>query len=128
MSKISEENYGTDIACDYRIKSVANRKQALEWIARVVMMKEIDIRTIEMKDFLSYHDGTQTKIIDKFASIPDFVNEYIKSEYAGVGISGRLDNVSIDLGINLNTQKIVLVLSAKDAPYLEKIESLLGLI
>ena len=127
MSKFSETNYGTDIVCGYNIKSVVSRAQALEWIAKVVMMKKIDIHTIEMKDFLSYHDGTQTKIIDRFASITDFVNEYINSGYIGVGISGLLDNISFDLGINLDTQKIVLVLSAEDAPYFKKIESFLGL-
>ena len=127
MSKFSEENDGTTIFCEYNIKSVVSRKQALKWIATVVMMKEADIHTIEMTDFLSYHDGTQTKILHKIASIPDFVNEYIKSEYIGVDISGLLDNVSFDLLINLDTQEVVLSLSAEDAPYLEKIESLLGL-
>ncbi len=127
MSKISETNYGTDIVCGYNIKSVDNRAQALEWIAQVVMMKEVDVHTIEMKDFLSYHDGSQTKMIDRFASITDFVNENMSSDYVGVGVSGLINGVSFDLGINLDTQKIVLVLSAEDAPHFEKMESLLGL-
>lgn len=127
MSKISETNYGTDIVYGYNIKSVNNREQALEWIAQVVMMNEVDVHTIEMKDFLSYHDGSQTKMIDRFASITDFVNEYIDSDYIGVGVSGLLDGISFDLGINLDTQKIVLVLSADVAIHLKKIELLLGL-
>ena len=127
MSKISETNCGTDIICRYNIKSVNNRAKALEWIAHVVMRKEIDVHTIEMNDFLSYHDGSQTKIINSFVSVTDFVNEYMNSEYMGVGVSGQLNNVSFDLGINLDTQKIVLVLSVENAQYLEKMELTLGL-
>ena len=127
MSKISEINYGTDIVFKYLVKGITDRRLALKWIANVIIEGKIDIHKVEAEDFLNYHDGTKTKNIKAIDSIDKFVKEYEETNYKAINITATVAGMPFLIGINLDTQIIILSYQTKYNLQYEYLEKLLKL-
>lgn len=128
MAIIGETKYPDCIFRKYKIESVTNDEQALEWIGRVILMKEFEIINIRMEDFRSYHDGTESKDIDMIESVESFVREFLHSGYIAVMVDASIDDKSISITVNMDKYFIMLMVDAEDKEYLEKLEQLLKLV
>lgn len=124
MIKLKTAHYGTDIVIEYSIATIIDRETALAFAAKVSQTPLFSIEAITAEDFLSFHDGTETKRIAKPSSIDKFISEYINTGYKAINFNITYKRVPFSVGVNLETQKIVIGYQSKFSNYYNEFEQL----
>lgn len=128
MALIKNTSDNTHIMRDYEVSLTKSRKGALEWIALISQNKEISVKRIELRDFVSFDDGTTSKTLSKIEDTNVFVESYKDSAIESASIVGKYGDSSFNLSVNLDSGYIGLCFRKKDLLNYESLERLLGLV
>lgn len=128
MALIKDTSDSTHIVRDYEVSYVKTRRDALEWITLVSQNKEIFIKRIELRDYVSFDDGTVSDVLSKVEDINDFVESYKDSAIKNASIVGKYGDSLFNLSVNLDSGYIRLCFRRKDKLDYESFERLLGLV
>lgn len=126
LLKCKENN--THILCDYKLKDIRTRENALYWVACMSKKPDILVKRIEVDDFLSFHDGSISKSIPEISDINSFVNQYKESSVESVSILGTYKKKPFVLSIGLDSGMIGLSCRKSKMVDYQSLEQLLELI
>ena len=128
MALIKNTSDNTHIMRDYEVSHAKTRKSALEWVALISQKKEICVKRIELRDFVSFDDGTVSDTLSKIENVNAFVDSYKDSAIESASIVGKYGDSSFNLSVNLDSVYIGLCFRKKDQLDFESLERLLGLV
>ena len=128
MALIKNTSDNTHIMRDYEVSHAKTRKSALEWVALISQKKEICVKRIELRDFVSFDDGTVSDTLSKIENVNAFVDSYKDSAIESASIVGKYGDSSNNLSVNLDSGYIGLCFRKKDQLDFESLERLLGLV
>ncbi len=128
MALIKDTSDNTHIMRDYEVSHAKTRKSTLEWVALVSQKKEICVKRIELRDFVSFDDGTVSDTLSKIEDANAFVESYKDSAIESASIVGKYGNSSFNLSVNLDSGYIGLCFRRKDQLDCESLERLLELV
>ena len=128
MALIKDTSDNTHIMRDYEVSHAKTRKSALEWVALISQKKEICVKRIELRDFVSFDDGTVSDTLSKIEDANAFVESYKDSAIETASIVGKYGDSSFNLSVNLDSGYIGLCFRRKDQLDCESLERLLGLV
>lgn len=128
MALIKNTSDNTHIMRDYEVSHAKTRKSALEWVALISQKKEICVKRIELRDFVSFDDGTVSDTLSKIENVNAFVDSYKDSAIESASIVGKYGDSSFNLSVNLDSGYIGLCFRKKDQLDFESLERLLGLV
>ena len=128
MALIRESSDTIHVMRDYELPITKSRKGALEWIAMTSQKREIIVKRIELRDFVSYDDGTVSDTLNHIKNTDAFVEAYKNSAIESVSIVGKYGDSSFNLSVNLDSGYIGLCFRKKDSLNCEAFENLLKLV
>ena len=120
------ENH-THYLFSYRINTVSDRKSCLKWIAETSQNSFLMVLHIEVSDLRSFHDGTESRQLNKVEDIDSFVEQYAVSAIEHVSIVGTYAEKPFVLGVYLNSGIIALCCRKRELVDYKELERLLGL-
>lgn len=127
MAKVCEKKYSNAIYYKYEISIVRNNIAALNWFADVVMHKIHDVKTIEIDDLQSFHDGSESIFLNSIEDADDFVRTYEKKA-KWLSASFVFNSCSVLLQIDISHFQIILCFDCGCEQYSAELEQLLGLV
>ena len=127
MAKICENKHSNTIYYKYEISIVRDKISALNWFADIVMHKIHDVKTIEIDDLQSFHDGSASIFLKSIEDADDFVCAYEKIA-KWLSVSFVFNSCSVLLQVDISHFQIILCFDCGCEHYSESLEQLLGLV
>ena len=127
MAKVCEKKYSNAVYYKYEISNVRNNIEALKWFADIIMNKIHDVKTIEIDDLQSFHDGSESIFLSSIEDADDFVRAYDKTA-KWISASFVFNSCSTLLQIDIAHSQIILCFDYGCEHYSKELEQLLGLV
>lgn len=112
----------------YKLKDVNDRISSLDWFAEVISKELFDDFRINLEDFESFHDGTESTCLTNINDKQIFVSTYANSAIVNASITGNFVKRPFSIGICLNDGIITLSCRKSNMVDYSLLETLLLLI
>ena len=126
--RIEEIDQAKHLILIYKISEITDRTSALRWFAHAINKKLINDFCIDLEDFRSFHDGSESICLTQLPQTDLFIEKYIKSNIVSASITGTFENKNVSIGISLEDGLVSLSCQKCDLANYRKLEQLLGLV